>query len=83
MTRKGLSFLAQAPINPSDINTIEGKYPVKPPLPALGGNEGLGIVRSIGNGVRLLVKLKLHRICLKIGAALLLQLLRLRWIVAK
>ena len=41
----------QAPINPSDINTIEGKYPIKPPLPAVPGNEGVGVVREIGSEV--------------------------------
>eukprot|EP00884_Botryococcus_braunii_P021880 jgi/Botrbrau1/8376/Bobra.0046s0035.2 len=40
-----------APINPSDINTIEGRYPILPALPAVGGNEGVGVVRSVGSGV--------------------------------
>ena len=44
--------MLQAPINPSDINTIEGKYPIKPPLPAVPGNEGVGVVREIGSEVR-------------------------------
>lgn len=26
-----------APINPADINTIQGRYPVKPAFPAVGG----------------------------------------------
>lgn len=26
-----------APINPADMNTIQGRYPVKPQLPAIGG----------------------------------------------
>jgi len=38
----------QAPINPSDINTIEGKYPLRPDLPASPGHEGVGIVRAVG-----------------------------------
>ena len=34
-----------APINPADINMIEGTYPVKPDkFPAIGGNEGVGEV---------------------------------------
>jgi hypothetical protein len=37
-----------APINPADINTIQGKYPSKPPLPAVPGNEGVGEVVEIG-----------------------------------
>eukprot|EP00033_Pygsuia_biforma_P002118 GCRY01002350.1.p1 GENE.GCRY01002350.1~~GCRY01002350.1.p1 ORF type:complete len:363 (+),score=21.86 GCRY01002350.1:156-1244(+) len=40
-----------APINPSDINMIEGNYGVKASLPAIGGNEGVGIVESVGNAV--------------------------------
>ncbi|XP_055693065.1 enoyl-[acyl-carrier-protein] reductase, mitochondrial [Lutzomyia longipalpis] len=40
-----------APINPADINTIQGKYPVKPPLPAVGGNECLGEIVELGAGV--------------------------------
>lgn len=37
-----------APINPADINTIEGKYPIKPELPAVPGVEGAGIVEALG-----------------------------------
>uniref|UniRef100_A0A182JXJ9 Enoyl-[acyl-carrier-protein] reductase, mitochondrial n=1 Tax=Anopheles christyi TaxID=43041 RepID=A0A182JXJ9_9DIPT len=37
-----------APINPADINTIQGKYPVKPTFPAVGGNECVGEVVTIG-----------------------------------
>lgn len=33
-----------APINPADLNTIEGNYGVKPPLPATPGIEGCGVV---------------------------------------
>ena len=40
-----------APINPSDINQIQGVYPVKPPLPAVAGNEGVGRVEALGAGV--------------------------------
>ncbi|XP_028783828.1 enoyl-[acyl-carrier-protein] reductase, mitochondrial [Neltuma alba] len=40
-----------APINPSDINRIEGVYPVRPPLPAIGGYEGIGEVHSVGSAV--------------------------------
>lgn len=28
---------------------IEGKYPIKPQLPAVAGNEGVGIVRRVGS----------------------------------
>lgn len=34
----------KCPINPSDLNQIEGNYPSKPELPATPGNEGVGIV---------------------------------------
>lgn len=37
-----------APINPADINTIQGKYPVKPDFPAIGGNECVGEVIAVG-----------------------------------
>uniref|UniRef100_A0A914Z106 Enoyl-[acyl-carrier-protein] reductase, mitochondrial n=1 Tax=Panagrolaimus superbus TaxID=310955 RepID=A0A914Z106_9BILA len=40
-----------SPINPADINQIQGVYPVKPKLPAIGGNEGFGIVEEIGSNV--------------------------------
>ncbi|MDX6767522.1 MAG: 2-enoyl thioester reductase domain-containing protein [Candidatus Methylacidiphilales bacterium] len=40
-----------APINPADLNLIEGTYGIKPPLPAVCGNEGLGVVEAIGAGV--------------------------------
>ncbi|MGL4401399.1 MAG: MDR family NADPH-dependent oxidoreductase [Luteolibacter sp.] len=35
-----------APLNPADINTIEGTYGVKPPLPATPGIEGCGVVEA-------------------------------------
>src|SRR6266576_3387209 len=37
-----------APINPADLNQIEGKYPVRPELPATPGFEGAGIVVDAG-----------------------------------
>ncbi|XP_072975276.1 enoyl-[acyl-carrier-protein] reductase, mitochondrial [Typha angustifolia] len=40
-----------APINPSDINRIEGVYPVRPPVPAVGGYEGVGEVHALGSAV--------------------------------
>ncbi|KAK9055412.1 hypothetical protein SSX86_026495 [Deinandra increscens subsp. villosa] len=43
-----------SPINPSDINRIEGVYPVRPPLPAVGGYEGAGVVHSVGSAVQAL-----------------------------
>jgi len=35
-----------APINPADLNTIEGTYGVKPELPAVPGVEGCGVVEA-------------------------------------
>jgi trans-2-enoyl-CoA reductase len=40
-----------APINPADLNQIEGKYPVRPELPATPGFEGAGIVVDAGANV--------------------------------
>jgi trans-2-enoyl-CoA reductase len=40
-----------SPINPSDINTIEGRYALKPPLPCTPGHEGVGIVQAVGSKV--------------------------------
>lgn len=37
-----------APVNPADINTIQGVYAVKPELPGIPGNEGVGEVLEIG-----------------------------------
>ncbi len=37
-----------APLNPADINSIEGKYPVRPALPATPGMEGAGVVIELG-----------------------------------
>ena len=41
-----------APINPSDILTLTGHYGILPPLPAVGGNEGVGRVIELGPEVR-------------------------------
>ncbi|XP_023023589.1 enoyl-[acyl-carrier-protein] reductase, mitochondrial [Leptinotarsa decemlineata] len=40
-----------APVNPADINTIQGKYPSKPSLPAVPGNEGVAEVVEVGSNV--------------------------------
>jgi mitochondrial enoyl-[acyl-carrier protein] reductase / trans-2-enoyl-CoA reductase len=36
-----------APVNPADLNMIEGKYPVRMPLPAVPGMEGAGTVIEV------------------------------------
>ena len=41
-----------APINPADLNSIEGKYPIKAALPATPGMEGAGVVSEVGSAVR-------------------------------
>ena len=40
-----------APINPSDINMIEGTYMIRNQLPAVVGNEGVGEVLDVGTSV--------------------------------
>jgi mitochondrial enoyl-[acyl-carrier protein] reductase / trans-2-enoyl-CoA reductase len=40
-----------APINPADLNQIEGKYPVRAKLPATPGFEGAGMVVELGERV--------------------------------
>lgn len=40
-----------APINPADLNMLEGKYGESRPLPDVPGNEGCGRVVSVGGGV--------------------------------
>ena len=40
-----------APINPADLNQIEGKYPVRSELPATPGFEGAGVVVDVGRNV--------------------------------
>ena len=43
--------MCAAPINPADLNQIEGKYPVRPALPATPGFEGAGIIVELGADV--------------------------------
>ena len=40
-----------APINPADLLTLSGYYAVLPPLPAVGGMEGVGLVVETGSRV--------------------------------
>ena len=40
-----------APINPADINAIEGKYPGRREVPAVPGFEGAGVVDEVGANV--------------------------------
>jgi NADPH:quinone reductase-like Zn-dependent oxidoreductase len=40
-----------APINMNDLYVIEGAFPVRPSLPSIVGNEGVGRVLAVGSGV--------------------------------
>lgn len=43
---QALVRMLAAPINPADLNTIEGTYGFKPDLPAIPGIEGCGVVEA-------------------------------------
>lgn len=44
--------MLRAPINPADLNVVDGKYGILPDtLPAVGGNEGVGVVSEVGSAV--------------------------------
>ena len=51
--RKGqvLVTVEFAPVNPNDLMIPRGIYASRPPLPALMGNEGVGRVMAVGDGV--------------------------------
>jgi mitochondrial enoyl-[acyl-carrier protein] reductase / trans-2-enoyl-CoA reductase len=40
-----------SPINPSNLLAITGEYAVLPPLPAVGGSEGVGRIAALGENV--------------------------------
>ena len=40
-----------APVNYNDILLLSGAFPVHPNLPSVAGNEGVGLVEAIGEGV--------------------------------
>ncbi len=40
-----------APVNPSDIAFLRGGYNIVKTLPAIPGFEGMGVIRSVGDGV--------------------------------
>src|SRR6187397_1136609 len=44
--------MSAAPINPADLNQIEGKYPVRAEFPATPGFEGAGVVAELGADVK-------------------------------
>ncbi|HEY9103148.1 zinc-dependent alcohol dehydrogenase family protein [Chitinimonas sp.] len=45
---QALVAVLAAPINPSDVLTLTGQYGILPPLPAVGGSEGVGRVVALG-----------------------------------
>src|SRR5437660_10180776 len=45
-----------APINPADLNAIEGKYPGRREVPAVPGFEGAGTIVDLGAAVKNLVR---------------------------
>jgi len=45
---EALVEVVAAPINPSDVLTLTGEYGQLPPLPAIGGREGVGRVAELG-----------------------------------
>ncbi|KFM63094.1 Trans-2-enoyl-CoA reductase, mitochondrial, partial [Stegodyphus mimosarum] len=51
-SRQVLLKMLAAPVNPADINMIQGKYAVKPELPAIGGNEGVAEILKVGSSVK-------------------------------
>jgi NADPH:quinone reductase-like Zn-dependent oxidoreductase len=61
-----LIAVEHAPINLNDLYLIQGTYPIRPSLPSVVGNEGVGRVLALGRGVdhlkvgdRVLVPLKI------------------------
>jgi NADPH:quinone reductase-like Zn-dependent oxidoreductase len=48
---EALIAMLAAPINPSDVLTLTGHYGMLPPLPAVGGNEGIGQIVAVGDGI--------------------------------
>ncbi|XP_029102350.1 enoyl-[acyl-carrier-protein] reductase, mitochondrial [Scleropages formosus] len=49
--RSVLVKMLAAPINPADINMVQGVYAILPDLPAVGGNEGVAQVLEVGSQV--------------------------------
>ena len=58
-----------APINMNDLYVIQGVFPVRPSLPSVVGNEGVGRVLAVGSGVE-------H---LKVGDQVLIPLYAFSW----
>ncbi len=50
-TDEAVVAMRAAPVNPADINAIEGKYPARREVPAVPGFEGAGVVVEVGSNV--------------------------------
>jgi NADPH:quinone reductase-like Zn-dependent oxidoreductase len=48
---QALVAMLASPINPANLLTLTGEYGMLPPLPAVGGSEGVGRVAALGAGV--------------------------------
>jgi mitochondrial enoyl-[acyl-carrier protein] reductase / trans-2-enoyl-CoA reductase len=48
---QALVAMLASPINPSNLLTLTGEYAVLPPLPAVGGSEGVGRIAALGESV--------------------------------
>lgn len=48
--------ITHRPINPSDLLTIRGVYPIQPSLPGSPGLEGVGVIDAVGEGVTTLTR---------------------------
>jgi mitochondrial enoyl-[acyl-carrier protein] reductase / trans-2-enoyl-CoA reductase len=48
---QALVAMLASPINPSNLLTLTGKYAVLPPLPEVGGSEGVGRIAALGESV--------------------------------
>ncbi len=48
---EALVTVEAAPIHPSDLLTVSGDYGIKPDLPATPGQEGVGRIAELGDGV--------------------------------
>jgi len=47
---QALVAMVASPINPSNLLMLTGEYGVLPPLPSIGGSEGVGRVAALGEG---------------------------------
>ncbi len=55
--RQVLVRMLMSPVNPADINVVQGTYPIGPSsLPAVGGGEGVGRVEAAGSEVKRLAQ---------------------------